>query len=198
MQIDMKKIIHDTTILFVICIISGLLLGLAHEVTYPITTARKAAEKAETYASMITNADHFEDKADMIESTVATLASAGINASITDMMYAVDASGNPVGYAFSVKTAGKIAEIVTAVCVDTNGTVLGIDVLESSETSGLGSKADEPAFKDQFAGQTAKKLSVVKGAAADGQIEAIGGATVTSRAVTDAANAALAIAATLK
>lgn len=198
MEIDVKKIIHDTVILTVICIVSGLMLGLAHEVTAPITAARKAAEKAETYASMLTDADHFEDKADMIEGTVKTLADAGINASVNDMMYAYDASGNVMGYAFSIRTAGKIAEIITAVCVDTNGTLLGIDILQSSETSGLGSKADEPAFKDQFAGQTAGKLSVVKGTAGDGQIESISGATVTSKAVVDAANAALTVAASLQ
>ena len=199
MQIDVKKIIHDTVILFVICIISGLMLGLAHEVTYPITAARKAEEKAQTYASMFDGADHFEDKSDLVPDAAAVLSSAGVNATITDCMFAYDAAGNVIGYAFSVNTAGKIAEIVTAVGVGSDGTLLGIDILESSETSGLGSKADDDSFKAQFVDKSVKSLKTVKGSAsADNEIEAISGATVTTNAVVSAANAGLAFAASLQ
>lgn len=193
-EIDFKRIIHDTTILFVICVISGLLLGLAREVTYPITTARKAEEKAQTYRAILVDADHFEDSADLIGTAQAALTSAGISATIKDMMTAYDASGNVMGYAYSVVTAGKIAEITTAVGVTAEGEVLGIEILESSETSGLGSKAKDPAFKDQFANKTVSSFTVVKGdASADNQISAISGATVTSNSVATAVNAAIVV-----
>ena len=52
-------------------------------------------------------------------------------------------------------------------------------------------KADEPAFKDQFAGKSGE-VKIVKGtASADEEISAISGATVTSTAVTKAVNAGL-------
>ena len=197
-EIDVKRILHDTLILFVICIVSGLLLGLAYEITYPITSARKAAEKAATYASMFDGADHFEDHTEVIESSVAVLADKGINATIRDCMFAYDTSGNVLGYAYSVVTAGKQAEIVTAVGVQADGTLLGIDILESSETSGLGTKADEPEFKDLFPGRKVSSLKTVKKAAsADNEITAISGATVTTNAVVNAVNAALAVSASL-
>ena len=52
--------------------------------------------------------------------------------------------------------------------------------------------AQNPEFKDQYAGKTAQVFEVTKtGATADNQINAISGATVTSRAVTGAVNAAV-------
>ena len=73
-----------------------------------------------------------------------------------------------------------------------DGTITGIEFLEINDTPGLGLKAKEPAFKDQFTGKNAQSLSVTKsGNADDTQINAISGATITSRATTNAVNAAL-------
>ena len=196
---DMKKIMHDTLILFVICIISGLLLGLAHEVTYPITDARKAEEKAQSYREIYVDAGEFKDEervAGFIENQAEILSAAGISgAEIRDCMTVCDASGATIGYALSVATSGKVGEIVTAVCYSTDGTVLGIKILESSETAGLGSKAEEPEFTDMFANKAVKQFKTVKSAAsADGEITAISGATITTDAVVKAANAAIAFA----
>ena len=76
--------------------------------------------------------------------------------------------------------------------VDKEGNVLGIDIISHSETAGLGAVADAatPAgvsFREQFAGK-AGSVSVTKDG---GEIEAITGATITSRAVCDGVNAAL-------
>jgi electron transport complex protein RnfG len=196
---DMKKIMHDTMILFVICIISGLLLGLAHEVTYPITAARKAEEKAQSYRDIYVDADHFQDEERVqafVENQAEILSAAGISgATINDCMTVFDGSDNIIGYALSVSTSGKVGEMVTAVCYSTDGTLIGIKILESSETAGLGSKAEEPAFTDQFAGKAVEAFKTVKGSAsADGEIEAISGATITTDAVVLAANAGIAFA----
>ncbi len=69
--------------------------------------------------------------------------------------------------------------------------VSGIDIIKHSETPGLGAKADQPAFKDQFKGKPTEDLVVVKtGASSDEEIDSISGATITSRAVTNAVNEA--------
>jgi electron transport complex protein RnfG len=60
-------------------------------------------------------------------------------------------------------------------------------------------RAKEPDFKDQFIGKKAENLEVTKtGASADNQIEAISGATITSRAVTSAVNSCVAYSKSLK
>ena len=79
------------------------------------------------------------------------------------------------------------------------GKVLGIAVVSHTETSGLGAVAAAnnsagQAFRDQFVGASGA-VAVTKDG---GQIDAITGATVTSRAVCEGVNAALACVAGLE
>ena len=76
-----------------------------------------------------------------------------------------------------------------------NGTqkvVSGIDFLEINETAGLGMKATEPAFKEQFQNKAVESFELTKdGAVEEYQVDALSGATRTSNAVTNAVNGAL-------
>ena len=189
---DMKKILKDTAILTVITIISGLLLGIAFNITNPIIEARKMEEKAAAFRTIFSQDTQFEDGSALLEKAPEVLAAAGCSESITDVMVAKDASGNVVGYAMSISTNGFGGELVIAYGYGVDGTSMGIDILTSSETSGLGSRASEPEFKDQYAGKLVEAFTVVKGgAAADTEINAISGATRTSNAVTGAVNAGI-------
>jgi electron transport complex protein RnfG len=69
-------------------------------------------------------------------------------------------------------------------------TLLGVVVLESRETPGLGERIREPEFLEQFAGRsTSIGLQVVKpGQSAEQPIDAISGATISAIAVTRAVN----------
>ena len=65
-------------------------------------------------------------------------------------------------------------------------------MLSISETAGLGMKADEAEFKDQYKDKNVESFSVTKtGEDGDNMIDAISGATITSNAVTNAVNSAL-------
>ena len=189
---DIKKILKDTAVLLVITLISGLLLGLAYEVTNPIITARKEEEKAASYRGVFAEAANFESREDLLEQAASALEGSGYNAEITDVMTALDGSGAVIGYAMSISTSGSQGEIVIAYGYGVDGTSMGIDILTSSETSGLGSRASEPEFKDQYAGKAVDAFSVTKsGASGDSEINAISGATITSNAVTTAVNAGI-------
>ena len=189
---DMKKILKDTAILTVITIISGMLLGVAFNITNPIIQARKMEEKAAAFRSIFSQDTQFEDGSALLEKAPEVLTAAGCSETITDVMVAKDASGNVIGYAMSISTNGFGGELVIAYGYGVDSTSMGIDILTSSETSGLGSRASEPEFKDQFAGKLVEAFSVVKGgAAADTEINAISGATRTSNAVTGAVNAGI-------
>ena len=96
------------------------------------------------------------------------------------------------GYAVEVTPGGFDNTITMMVGVDKEGNVLGIDIISHTETAGLGAVADAatPAgvsFREQFAGKSGS-VSVTKDG---GEIEAITGATITSRAVCAGVNAAL-------
>ena len=54
-----------------------------------------------------------------------------------------------------------------------------------NETPGIGTKADEPAFKDQFAGLRVSRITL------NADVDAVSGATITSAATVNAVNAAL-------
>ena len=102
------------------------------------------------------------------------------------------------GYAVEVTPGGFDNTITMMVGVDFEGKVLGIDVISHTETAGLGAVADAetPAgqnFRAQFAGQSGS-VAVTKDG---GAMDAITGATITSRAICDGVNAALACVATL-
>lgn len=102
------------------------------------------------------------------------------------------------GYAFEVTPAGFDNTITMMVGVDTQGQVLGISIVSHTETSGLGAVAAAAtsageSFRSQFVGKTGS-VSVSKDG---GEIDALTGATITSRAVCTGVNAALACAATL-
>ena len=102
------------------------------------------------------------------------------------------------GYAFEVLPSGFDNTITMMVGVDTEGKVLGISIVSHTETAGLGAVAAAAtsageAFRGQFVG-TSGSVAVSKDG---GELDAITGATITSRAVCAGVNAALACAATL-
>lgn len=100
-----------------------------------------------------------------------------------------------VGFAIQVSPVGSFSgELTLMVGVNEDGTVAGVAVMASKETEGLGDRVKEPEFREQFAG----KAGSVKLEADGGDISAISGATVTSRAVCEAVNSALAAAAELE
>ena len=98
------------------------------------------------------------------------------------------------GYAVEITpTTGFDGDIAMMVGIDLQGNVLGISVISHTETAGLGAVAAAKtsageAFRGQFVG-TSGSVSVAKDG---GTIDAITGATITSRAICDGVNAALA------
>ena len=97
------------------------------------------------------------------------------------------------GYAMEVTPTGFGGTVTLMVGVDHEGKVLGISVVSHTETAGLGAVAAEKTakgqtFRDQFAGMSGE-LAVKKDG---GKVDALSGATITSRAVTEGVNAAIA------
>lgn len=98
------------------------------------------------------------------------------------------------GWVFEVSPAGSYSGNLTLmVGVNIDGTVSGVAVTESGESEGLGLRASESEFRDQFIGLTGTVWVEADG----GTINAISGATVTSRAVCAGVSSALKAAAEL-
>jgi electron transport complex protein RnfG len=110
--------------------------------------------------------------------------------------------GADAGYVVTCSGKGYGGDVTLALGVDLEGNVLGIQVTDcSNETPGLGQNSST-SWNEQYVGTSygEQGLSVVKdgsGSAESGTINAISGATITSRAVTRAVNGALGFLASL-
>lgn len=103
-----------------------------------------------------------------------------------------DEGGADLGRVYLVKTNGYGGELQIMVGLKDVNTVVGVRILSSSETPGLGKRAEEPTFYEQYQGISTDSFNVVKGSkTADNDIVAISSATITSKAVTKAVNLAL-------
>jgi len=107
----------------------------------------------------------------------------------------LDSSGAPIGYALEGEGAGYQGEIKIMIGIDPGlNNTIGIEILESVETPGLGAKITSPWFKDQF--NNLKILPLVeliknKLPFKPNQVQAITGATISSQAVVDIVNKTL-------
>lgn len=96
----------------------------------------------------------------------------------------IDGKPDTVVFESSGKGFGGDVGIVLGVNVD-SGNLLGVGVTTHSETPGVGSRAkSDPTFVSQFKGQPLGQAFKVK--ADGGQVDAITGATITSRAISAA------------
>lgn len=187
----------DAVILFVITLIAGICLGGVYTVTKePIEIASQKAKEA-AYKNVFPEADKFP-ASDEITAQIAganeALAGMGFgNVLVDEAVQAVDASGAVIGSVVSSSSKDGFGGLVSiTVGIDADGTIKGIEFLSISETPGLGMNATKDTFKGQFPGKKADSLTVTKaGASADNEIDAMSGATITSKAVTNAVNAAL-------
>lgn len=166
-----------TITLGAICAVCALVLGLVNFVTAePIAAVQKA--KNDAAMAEVLPADSYE-KVDYT----------GSDATIKSVNKAGD-----VGYVVEVSPSGSFSGTLTImVGVNADGTVSGVAVTKSGETSGLGDNAKKPEFRSQFAGMS----GTVKVTKDGGQVVPITGATITSRAVSAGVTSALAAVAEL-
>ena len=185
-----REIISVSFRLFIITAVTTLCLALVNSMTAGVIKAN--AEKAQLEAQKEVLPDALEFK--KTEASEKNIPEGTKNGVRVESLNVGIANGNGVGYiATMISNAGYGGDIKVMVGIDSDGSVTKVKILQSSETAGLGQNASKPEFINQFNGKSGS-LSVVKNKAADGEngeIAAISGATVTSRAVTSCVNAAL-------
>ncbi len=193
-----QRIPKPVIALFLITLFSGLALSGVYSMTRPTIEAKEREIKAAAYKAVVPEADSFKSD-EAVDAAIAALDGQVYGTKfgksyINEAFVAKDAAGNTVGYAISISTGdGYGGQPVTlSMGLDTTGKVLGIAFTELEQTPGLGTLADEPAFKDQFANRQVTQFVHNKGGASgDNVIDAISGASTTSGAVVNAVNAGL-------
>lgn len=171
-----RYVMRLTLTLLIIATIVAAALAVVNRITKPIID-RSTAEKTQKAIQLVLPGGYEEQITEFADETgLVTNVYKGAN-----------------GYAIEVAPAGFDSAITMMVGVDNEGKVLGISIISHTESAGMGAIAAAAtsagkAFRDQFVGLSGS-VSVSKDG---GTIDAITNATITSRAVCDGVNAALA------
>ncbi|WP_044957126.1 FMN-binding protein [Butyrivibrio sp. LC3010] len=189
---DIKTMLKNALILFVITLVAGVSLGFVYQVTKEPIAYQNELAQIKANQAVFSDAADFEDVAIDEEKKAAVLSGADYGKiDIVSAKKAVDASGNGLGYVVQVSSGGYGDKIVFTVGITNDSNVNGISIISINETPGLGMNA-EKVIVPQFEGKPAAQFSVTKNdPASDSEIEAISGATITSKAITFGVNAAV-------
>ena len=189
-------IIKDAISLTIITLIAGALLGFAYDITKAPIEQAEYEKKQKAYQAVFTEATTFEanEEIQTLASSQEIFADDVTGAYISEVLEAKDESGKLLGYVMSFASKeGYGGEIVVSMGVDLTGTITGLQVLTANETAGLGAKCKDDSFTSQFTGIQDFSVAYTKtGKTKPNEIDAIGGATITTKAVTSAVNNALA------
>ena len=172
-----NKFLKNCLALFVITLVAGISLAFVNEVTKePIAKAQDKA-RLEAYEVVYPNAEFkvMGNSDEILKASSKSLEKEN-----------VFSATSPSGYGGDIKVAIGVS--------NKTNKITGFTVLSHSETAGLGAKATEDEFKSQFIGKSANGINYTKnGASNDTEIDALSGATITSNAVCEAVDSALAV-----
>ena len=197
---DVKVMLKEAGILFAITLIAGLVLGFVYELTKEPIRIQQELKVQRACAAVFPEAGdsvQFEQTNYVPDEVLAAeLAATGVE--IGKVFEAVSVDGGFYGYVIESTTSeGYGGDIVLYVGVKTDGTLSGVSILDIAETPGLGMQAEDvliPQFKNK---QVSEFTYTKTGSTSDSEIDAISGATVTTKAVTNGVNGGLKVAAKL-
>jgi len=190
---DMAKI---TINLIVIYVIGGLILAYVYAKASPIMFIKAKEEKEAALRTMMPDADkieaigkwepHHKHAEYYAAEKCGEVKLKSVKDEKTGEMKEEKECINPQNIGYVVEGFGKgySSYINILVSVDKDFTVKKINILHHAETPGLGDEIEKDYFLKRFEGKTIDTLVVIKGETAD-KVEAISGATISSRAVTE-------------
>jgi len=171
----MKETLKITSVLTSVCVICAFFLSFVYNA---------ASEKIELNAKKAIN-----DAIITLAPSAVTINETAIGNSVIYKL--LDKKNIFIGYAFIAQGQGYQGKIIILAVTDSAfKAIQGIEIIESVETPGLGAKINESSFKGQFKNlNSAEKFKCVQSASENhSQIQAITGATVSSRAVVNILN----------
>lgn len=167
-----KDIIKVTINLVVVYVIGGLILSFVYAKASPIIYKNNEEAKKQALKRLMPDADDIKKLGDWTTHE-------------KHAEYYIARKGNDViGYIVQSFGKGYSSYIDTLIAVDKDFKVQKIDILHHAETPGLGDEIESVSFQGQFAGKDFDHLKVMKTETKD-YIQAISGATISSRAVTE-------------
>lgn len=167
-----KDIVKISLNLVVIYLVGGLILAFVYSKTSPIIFIKNKEEKEAALKKVMPEADRIEE--------LGTWEPHEKHAAY----YVAKKGDEEIGYVVEGFGKGYSSYINVLVAVDKNFVVKKIAILRHGETPGLGDEIERNYFLNQFDGKTIEHLVVIKMETKD-NIQAISGATISSRAVAE-------------
>lgn len=167
-----KDIVKIAITLLLFYVIGGVILTGVYAKTSPLIYKNNEKAKQEAMKKLIPEADVIQKLGDW---------------SIHDKKaeyFIAKKDAKPIGYIVQSFGKGYSSYINTLIAVDTDFKIIKINILAHAETPGLGDEIEADEFKDLFKGKTVDKMKVLKTETKE-YIQAISGATISSRAVTE-------------
>lgn len=200
-DMDPKYILELTLKLFITCVVVAGLLGGVNAITADKIAAINWENTQTAMKAVVADPDNstFSDALELTDEMTAAALSGG--ATLAEA-YEVQVGGAVAGHALKVVASGSQGSIEMMVGLDAEGVVTGVSIVSHSETAGIGTKVmgNEPTTAnpavgvlDQFQGKSAADGTLTVGS----NVDAITGATVSTKGVTAGVNAALAVAGVL-
>ncbi len=189
---DIKFIIKLSLILFCIVFISTILLTFCNYLTEEKIALIEAQTADDARRNVIADADFKEiDITSFDEETIKNFNLISVHEATKDNEFA--------GYCINLSPQGFGGGINMIVGIAPDLSFTGVEIVSMSETPGLGAKAQDEKFISQYSDGKKGELKCVKNVSSpsENEINAISGATITSKAVTKGANDALEIAKSL-
>lgn len=175
----MKKIVKLAFILFLVCAITAGVLGVVNEMTKDRIDEQKRIKTEKAYAAVLP-AEGYEDL--------------DLDLSAFSNIEKISKAAGGEGYVVKTTFSGAQGNITMVVGVSNDLKCTGISIISHSETSGLGANAASTSeigvnWRAQFVGED-KNVAITK---AGGNIDALTGATITSRSVAEATANAISV-----
>lgn len=156
----MKETIKYGFILGLICFLASGILAVVNGITEPQIKTQREKEENLALKELMPQVSSFKAR----------------NGDNEEIIYyrAVDAKNKLSGFILKCKGRGYSSDIEVLAGLDLNLKITNIKILSQNETPGLGSRVSEPSFIERFKGKGKDSLN---------QVDAITGATISSRAV---------------
>lgn len=179
-----KGIFRPIIVLTAICFVISVCLSLTNLLTKDKIAKREIAAQQEAMASLIPNAEY---KQVDLGGSKTYITGEGFS------FYVALKDGQTAGYIVTCCAKGYGGDVKVMTAVSADKTVIGVDILSvADETPGLGQNAAKPDFYEQLSGKGENIVLVKNSAKSDkNEIDAVTGATITSKAAVKAVNEAI-------
>lgn len=183
----MRDIIKTGIILLIISAIAAFALAMTNEVTKDKIAEQRFLANEQAKKEVLADAASFED---VIGDELNDIVSA--YPPVIEVYKGLDASGNIIGYVFKSTPTGFGGNVEVVTGINIEGILTGVRIGSHNETPGLGAKAKDAAFYEQYNGMsTDTPIGVAKSNPSETDIQAITGATISSAAITSGVNASI-------